>query len=400
MSEQTNYRIRIAGHLDDHWSARFSGFTVSREEPDITVLTGTAQDQAALHGVLRTVRDLGMPLISVTGLDGNGSGDLLMRAVAATRYGGPEQLALERMARPAPAPGEVLVRVHAASVNRSDAMAIRGTPVFMRLAGGGILKPRNPIPGADIAGRVAALGEGVTEFAVGDAVFGDLSPHGRGGFAEFVSAPVEALVPMPEGLDFETAAALPTAAVTALQALRDVARVTPGDQVLLEGASGGVGSAAIQIARILGGSVTAVVGPSRIDAARRLGAHHVIDYRATDFTAQDSSYDVIYAVNGHHRPAAYKGVLAPKGRFVMTGGTGSLMVGTLLSGKRFAFHSMKPERSDLSYLGELAAAGTLTTPIDRRYPLEEVAEAIRYLEGGHAAGKVIIAILNAQETHT
>ncbi len=314
-----------------------------------------------------------------------------MNTISFIRYGGPEVLRPLERDRPAPGPGQVLVEVIATSINRSDLLAVRGAPAFMRLTGG-LFRPKQTIPGSDIAGRVVAVGAGIDRFETGDRVFGDLSIHGRGGFAEYVAVDAAAIALIPGDVDFVDAAAIPTAGVTALQALRDVATLAPAESILIEGASGGVGSFAIQIARALGGRVTAVVGPSHVAEAYALGAERVIDYRASDFTREATRYDVVYAVNGHRTIDEYARILTPRGRFVMTGGTGPLMMRTMLSRSRFAFHMMKPNTADLESLARFVADGTIRPLIDTTYPLTDIPEAMRLLADGHAGGKIVVTV--------
>ncbi len=338
-------------------------------------------------------------------------------AVAADRYGGPEGLGLIETTPVPPAAGQVQIAVRAVALNRSDLLAMRGEPFFMRL-GNGITRPRHPVPGSDVAGVIVAAGHGVDAFTPGDAVVADLSAYGRGGLAEVITVDAEAVVHLPTGLTMEAGAALPTAGVTAFQALATVARVQQGERVLIEGASGGVGGFAIQIARMLGAHVTAVVGRGKTEQALALGADRVVDYTRENPTdpskgapaqspAQSAPshkassmeathalplYDVVYAVNGHRNLAEYQRVLSPEGRFVMTGGTGSLMLQTMLAGRRFRFHTMTTRREDLSRILDEAAAGVIDPNIVARYPLSRAAEALKTLEAGHAAGKIIVTV--------
>lgn len=328
-----------------------------------------------------------------------------MQAVVATKYGPPEVLRLHNVGRPEPKAGEALVRIHAASLNAADAQAMRGSPFIVRLAGGGLFRPKRGVLGSDVAGRVEAVGSGATRFAPGDRVFGDLSESGRGGFAEYVCAPEGSLAAIPDGTTYEEAAAVPLAALTALQALRDAGRIRAGQRVLVNGASGGVGSFAVQIAKAFGAHVTALCSTRKIATVSALGADRVIDYTTVDFTTTGERYDLIYAPNGNHPLSAYRRALAPTGTAVFTGGTGpqlmqAMLFGPLVSkkgGQRITALVMKPRREDLEYLSELVAARTVRPVIDRVYPLSEAADAVRYLEAGHANGKVIITMNGVPE---
>jgi NADPH:quinone reductase-like Zn-dependent oxidoreductase len=266
--------------------------------------------------------------------------------------------------------------------------------------GGGLLKPKNTILGADIAGRVEAVGRHIKQFQPGDEVFGDIAGRGSGGFAEYACARESALALKPANLSFEEAAAVPMAAVTALQGLRDKGQIQPGHKVLINGASGGVGSFAVQIAKSFGADVTAVCSTGKMDMARSLGADHVIDYTKEDFTQNRQRYNLILAVNGYHPISAYKRALAPKGIYVMAGGSTAqifqaLLLGPWMSitgGKKMGAVSAKLNQKDLVAIKELLEAGEVIPVIDRRYPLSEVPEALRYLEEGHARGKVVIMV--------
>ena len=316
----------------------------------------------------------------------------MMAAVGADRYGGPERLRVFESTPVPPGEGQVQIQVAAVSLNRSDLLVLRGEPFFM-LLGNGLTRPRRGVPGSDVAGRVVEVGAGVDRFALGDPVVVDLSQHGRGGLAQRVTVDASLAVPVPEGVPLEAAAALPTAGVTALQALRAVAGIQAGERVLVDGASGGVGGFAIQIARALGGRVTAVVSRGKTAAARTLGADTVVDYTEIDPTAPgNDAYDVVYAVNGHRSLSDYLRILAPEGRFVMTGGSGGLMLQTILAGKRCRFLTMKPSPDDLSVLLEYLASGAITPNITARYPLRRAGEALSMLDRGHAAGKIIISV--------
>lgn len=244
-----------------------------------------------------------------------------MKAMIYTQYGSPDGLRLVDMPKPIPKTGEVLVKIHAAAVNSADIRLLRGQPFIVRLTGYGMFKPKHTILGSDIAGRVEAVGSGVTEFKPGDFVYGDLSNDGMGGFAEYVAAPQAVLAPMPSTLRFEEAAAVPLAGITALQALRDKGQVRAGERVAINGASGGVGTFAVQIAHALGADVTAISSASKLELLKELGAAQVIDYASEDFTERVGQYDVILGINGYHSLAHYARALKPGGRYVMVGGT-------------------------------------------------------------------------------
>ena len=324
---------------------------------------------------------------------------MLMKAVVYTKYGSPDVLQLKEVEKPTPKDNEVLIRIHAASANAADWRLLRGDPFLLRL-GYGLLKPNNTILGADIAGRVEAVGNNVTQFQPGDEIFGDISGCGLGGFAEYVSVPEHAVISKPASMTFEEAAAVPMAAVTALQGLRDKGQIQPGQKVLIHGASGGVGTFAVQIAKAFRAEVTAVCSTRKVDLVRSIGADHVIDYTQEDFTKNGQRYDLILAANGDRSMFEYKRALAPKGRYVVTGGSmaqlfQAMLLGPLLSmaGRQKMGNVLaRPNQKDLACMKELLEAGKVIPVIDRCYPLSETAEAIRYLEAGHARGKVVITV--------
>jgi NADPH:quinone reductase-like Zn-dependent oxidoreductase len=332
-------------------------------------------------------------------------GGRLMKAIVYETYGSPDVLQFKEVAKPAPQDNEVLIKVHAASVNAADLHFLRATPFLMRLWSG-LLKPKHPILGAAVAGQVEAVGRNVKRFQPGDEVFGDLSECGRGGFAEYVCVSEDALAPKPANVTFEQAAAVPLAAVTALQGLRTKGHLQAGQQVLIYGASGGVGTFAVQIAKAFGAEVTAVCSTRNVDAARSMGADHVIDYTQEDFTHNGQQYDLIVAANGNRSISEYKRALRPNGTYVMTGGSNKQVFQAMLLGpwisrtgtKNMGNLMAKPNTQDLGFVKELLEAGKLAPVIERRYPLRETAEALRYLEAGHARGKVVITM--DQNTHT
>lgn len=325
-----------------------------------------------------------------------------MQAYVYCDYGGPEVMRLARIARPTPGEGAVLVRVHAVAVNPLDWHYLRGTPYVMRLETG-LRKPAAPRLGVDFAGTVAALGPGVTAFAVGDEVFGGRT----GAFAEYVVVRANgALVHKPANISFEQAAAVPIAAVTALQALRDRGGLRANQRVLVNGASGGVGTFAVQIARHLGAEVTGVCSTRNVELVRSLGAAHVIDYTREDFTKGSVRYDVLLDNVGNHPISACRRVLTPDGRYVLVGGGGPhdhrwlgplgrglslLLLSPFVSQEMGAMLS-ELDPDDLRTLASYMEAGVVTPVIDRRYSFAELPEAIRYLELGRARGKVVVAL--------
>jgi NADPH:quinone reductase-like Zn-dependent oxidoreductase len=323
-----------------------------------------------------------------------------MKAIVCTQYGSPNVLKLEEVEKPAPTDDEVLIKVYAAGANAADWHLLEGKPLLVRLAGYGLFKPKHKIPGAAVAGRVEAVGRNVKQFQSGDEVFGDLSGCGFGAFAEYVCVPENALALKPANLTFEAAAAVPVAAITALQGLRDKGQIQAGQKVLIYGASGGVGTFAVQLAKAFGAEVTAVCSTRNVDMMRSMGADHVIDYTQKDFTDNGQRYDMILAANGYHPISAYKRALSPRGRYVMTGGSmaqlyQAILLGPLISrtgSKTMGSLMAKPNQRDLLCMQELLDAGKVVPVIERRYPLSEVADALWYLEQGHTKGKVVITV--------
>ena len=327
-----------------------------------------------------------------------------MKAIVSTKYGPPDVLELKEVEKPTPKDNEVMINVHAASLNAADWHTLRADPWFLRLMGGGLLKPKNKILGFDIAGRVEAVGRNVKQFQPGDEVFGVCD---MGGFAEYVCARESALALKPGSMTFEEAAAVPVAAVTALQGLRDKGQIQPGQKVLINGASGGVGTFAVQIAKSFGAEVTAVCSTRNLDMVRSIGADQVIDYTQEDFTKNRERYDLILAVNGYHPILDYKRALSPKGIYVVAGGSMAQFFQAMLLGpwismtgskKMGSMGIAKPNKRGLDFIKELLEAGKVVPVIDRRYTLSEVPEAIRYLEEGHAKGKIVITLGNNNKT--
>ncbi len=322
-----------------------------------------------------------------------------MKAIIVEKYGSPDSLKLRDFVKPIPNDDEVLVKIHAASVNAGDWHLLRGDPFLVRLMFG-LFKPKFKILGSDIAGVVDSVGSNIKEFKPGDEVFGDLSESGFGAFAEFVSAPESALVKKPKNVSFEEAAAVPVAAITALQALRNKGKIKSGDKILINGASGGVGTYAVQIAKSFGTEVTGVCSTSKMEMVNSIGADHVIDYTKEDFTKSGLKYDIILAANGYYPISVYKRALNPRGIYVMTGGTMKQMFEAMIKGpclskkegQQLGNLLSKPTKDDLLYLKELLEAGKIKPVIDKRYSLNEIPDAVKYVEEGHAKGKVVICV--------
>jgi NADPH:quinone reductase-like Zn-dependent oxidoreductase len=322
-----------------------------------------------------------------------------MKAIVYHNYGSPDVLKLEEVEKPTPKDDEVLIKVIAVSVNAADLHLLKADPFLIRLSSG-LLNPKNEILGSDIAGQVEAVGCNVQQFKIGDEVFGDISGCGWGGFAEYACAREDALVLKPANISFEEAAAVPMAAVTALQGLRNNRQIQPGQKVLINGASGGVGSFAVQIAKSFGAEVTAVCSTRNVDTVRSIGADHVIDYTREDFTKNGKQYDLILAANGDRSISDYRRALAPTGTYVMSGGSMSQLTQAMLfgpwysktGGQKMGNILAKPNNKDLTFIKELVEAGKVVPVIDRCYPLSETADAIRYVGEGHARGKVVISV--------
>ena len=323
-----------------------------------------------------------------------------MKAIVYTEYGSPDVLELKEIVKPTPKKDEVLVKVYAVSVNAADLHLLRADPFLIRLSSG-FLKPKNKILGSDIAGRVEAIGSNVKQFKPGDEVFGDISAAGWGGFAEYVCVSETALALKPANLSFEEAAAVPMAAVTALQGFHYAGQIRPRQKVLINGASGGVGTFAVQLAKTFGAEVTAVCSTRNLNIARSIGADHVIDYTKEDFAKNGKEYDLILATNGNRSISDYRRALSPKGIYVQTGGSMAQMSQAMLQGPWISMTGSKkmgnmgvakPNQKDLVIMKELLETGKVKPVIDRCYPLSEVPKALRYLEEGHAQGKVVITV--------
>ena len=316
-----------------------------------------------------------------------------MRAFIYEKYGPPETLRMAEVDKPAPNADEVLVKVLAASVNAADWHVLRGKPLFSR-ATLGLLRPKHKILGVDIAGQLEAVGSGVTRFMPGDEVYANLLDHGYGGFAEYVAVPLDVVSLKPASLSFEEAAAVPMAAVTALQGLRHHGELQPAQQVLINGATGGVGSFAVQLAKASGTEVTAVTSTGNLDLVRSLGADHVVDYTTTDFTRSGRRYDLILDTVGNRSVPDLRRALAPGGKAAVTGFTSMrrLLGVSLRGGKDIAQVQAHVTTEDLELLSELIAAGKVRPLIDRRYRFADIPAAIAYLEQGRARAKVVVGV--------
>jgi NADPH:quinone reductase-like Zn-dependent oxidoreductase len=325
-----------------------------------------------------------------------------MKAIVYTQYGPPEVLQLQEVEKPAPKDHQVLVKVQAASVNAMDYRRFEKTSILGRFMDEVVIKATNTVLGADVAGTVEAIGSKVTQFKPGDEVFG-VAP---GAFAEYVSNGASKFALKPANVSFEAAAAVPVAAFTALQGLRDKGQIQAGQKVLIDGASGGVGTFAVQVAKAFGAEVTAVCSPRNLEMARSIGADHVIDYKQEDFTKNGQQYDLILAVNGYHPILDYRRALSLNGICVVAGGALSQVLQVMLLGpfvsrigtRKIGFMGIATTpKEDLVAIKELLEAGKIIPVIDKCYPLSETAEAIRYLVEEHARGKVIITVAQNKE---
>jgi NADPH:quinone reductase-like Zn-dependent oxidoreductase len=320
-----------------------------------------------------------------------------MKAIVYERYGPPEVLQLKELEKPTPKHNEVLVKVHAASINDWDWGLLRGKPLANRFLFG-LLKPKK-ILGGDIAGRVEAVGRNVKQFQPGDEVFGDMSGSGFGSFAEYACVRDNALVKKPASMTFEEAAAAPQAAVLALLVLRDKGQIQPGQKVLINGAGGGAGTFAVQIAKSYGAEVTGVDSTRKLDIMRSIGADYVVDYTREDFTKKGLQYDMILDFAAYHSIPDYYRALSPKGTYVMVGGSMAIFFQILFLGPLISMTTSKKmgalmhkQNKDLDFFIQLFEAGKVKPVIDKRYPLSEVPEAFRYFGKGHARGKVVITL--------
>jgi NADPH:quinone reductase-like Zn-dependent oxidoreductase len=323
--------------------------------------------------------------------------DTHMKAVVYTKYGSPDVLQLKEVEKPTPTDDEILIKVQAVSVNRSDWEGLIGKPLYARI--GGLLKPSRPILGSDIAGRVEMAGKDNSQFQPGDEVFGEMGDY-HGGFAEYVCTRGKAWALKSAGMTFEQAAAIPQAGVIALQGLRDKGQVQPGQSVLINGAGGGGGSFAVQLAKYYGAEVTGVDNTGKLDFMRSLGANHVIDYTREDFTKNGKQYDLILDLVAQRSVFAYPRALRPNGSYFAVGGSVATFFQILLLGpwirrttsRKIRILAVQRNRKDLVSIAELCEAGKIVPVIDRRYPLSEVPEALRYLGEGRVKGKIVITV--------
>lgn len=322
-----------------------------------------------------------------------------MKAIVCNKYGSPDVLELKEVEKPFPTENQVLIKVHAASLNFGNLVLLKGKPLLARFAFG-LMKPKYSIPGGDIAGTVEAVGKDVKLFKIGDKVFGDLSCCGWGGFAEYVTVPEYVLALKPNNISFEEAAAVPMAGVTALQGLRDKGKIKSGHKVLIYGASGGVGTFAVQIAKAFGAEVTGVCSTRNVEILRSIGADHIIDYSKERFTQHKEYYDLVLGVNGSNSLSAYKQVLKLNGKFVHVGGSESQLYQTLFIGpfismtgsKKISSLLQRANQKDLNDVKELLETGKVKPIIDKRFKLSEITKAFKYFQEGHAQGKVVITI--------
>jgi len=320
-----------------------------------------------------------------------------MRAIVYHEYGSPEVLELQEVQRPTPTEDELLIKVHAVSVNRSDWEGLVGKPFYARI--GGLRRPSSRVLGSDIAGRVEMAGKNNTQFRPGDEVFGEMGDY-HGGFAEYLCTRGRAWALKPASMTFEQAAAIPQAGVIALQGIRTKGRVQPGQKVLINGAGGGAGSFAVQLAKLDGAEVTGVDNAEKLEFVRSLGAEHVIDYTKEDFTKNGKQYDLILDVIAHRSVFDYSRALGPGGSCLVVGGSVATLFQFLLlgpwirktAGKTLKILMVQQNREDLVSITRLCEAGKIIPVIDRQYPLSEVPEALRYLGEGHAKGKVVITV--------
>ena len=324
-----------------------------------------------------------------------------MKAIVRDRYGSPDVLRLEEIPTPTPAENEVLVKVHAAAVNKGDWEILHGSPLWVRLVGFGLIRPKIRILGSNFAGRIEAVGPAVSQFGVGDDICGDILMHGLGAFAEYLCVPEDAaLVRKPASLSFEEAASLPEAGLIALQGIRDKGNVKPGDKVLINGAGGGAGTFAVQLAKSFGAAVTAVDNGEKLDLMRALGADDVVDYTQEDFVQRNTQYDFILDLVGVRSIDTWKRSLEPDGVYLAAGGSVPQLVKTLLLGawisrttqKRIGVLGVDFNRQDIATAVDLVESGQISATIDRCLPLQDVPEAMRYLGAGRSKGKVLIVM--------
>ena len=407
------YQIRIKGHLNDQWVDWFEGMNIILEGNGNTLLTGPVIDQSALHGLLKKVRDLGMTLLSVNGVhldqaeapdasqnfllsNQNNLGGILMKAIVYTKFGSPDVLKLQEVAKPAPKDNEVLIRIVATTVAVEDP-GIRARPGL-----NGFLKPKRSILGFYLAGEVEAVGKDVKRFKKGDKVYGNTGLSLLGTYAEYICMPEDgALAMKPANITDEEAAALPNGALTALPFLRDKGNIKSGQKVLIYGASGAVGTIAVQLAKYFGADVTGVCSTMNLELVKSLGADKVIDYTQEDFTKNGQTYDIIFDTVGKSAFSRCKDSLTENGiylttvpslatfiQMLRTSMTGGKKVGIAATGLRPSNEKTK----ELIFLNGLIEAGQIKAVIDRSYPLEQIAEAHKYVEAGHKKGNVVITL--------
>ncbi len=398
------YQIRVKGHLTDQWADRFEGMEIALEENGNTLLTGPVIDQAELHGLLKKIRDVGMTLLSVnqyystkgensmeTKVNTNG-----MKAIVCTEFGSTDVLKLREVAMPTPKDNEVLIRIVATTVAVEDP-GIRARPGL-----NGFLKPKRSILGFYLAGEVEAVGKDVKRFKKGDKVYGNTGLGLLGTYAEYICMPDDgALVIKPANITYEEAAALPNGALTALPFLRDKGNIQSGQKVLINGASGAVGTIAVQLAKFFGAEVTGVCSTANLEMVKSLGADKVIDYTKEDFTKNGQTYDIIFDTVGKSPFSRCKDSLTDNGiylttvpspatmfQMLWTSMTGGKRVGIAATGLRPSSEKTK----ELVFLNGLIETGKIKAVIDRSYPLEHIAEAHKYVEAGHKKGNVVITI--------
>lgn len=416
--ESAHYEIRVAGQLGEEWREWFDGLSLTAEEQGTTLIAGPVADQAALHGLLRKIRDMGVPLLSVTRREMKGEGTMAnnrsnkktkeatvererMKAAVYRQYGPPEVLQLSEVAKPDPGERELLIRVWASTVSTGDCNA-RGSVFVPRGFGAmqrlffGPGKPKRPILGTVFAGEVVELGSAVTRFSRGDRLYG-IDGEGLGGHGEYKCISEKgALAPMPAGLSYAEAAALPFGALTALHFLRDKGGVHSGQRVLVHGASGGVGSYAVQLAAYYGAEVTGVCSGANVELVRSLGARTVIDYRREDFTRRGERYDLIVdTVVGKYTYSDCKHCLAPNGSYLAVSGCLAdmlRMAGNPLRSRKVVVGPASERAEDLRFIAELVEAGSIRPVIDCSYPLERIVEAHRHADSGHKRGSVVVTL--------
>ena len=324
-----------------------------------------------------------------------------MKAIVRDKYGSPAMLRLEDIATPTPADNELLVKVHAAALNKGDWEILQGSPLWVRLVGFGLINPKIRILGSNFSGRIEAVGQAVSEFQVGDEICGDILEHGLGAFAEYVCVPEHAaIVRKPAGISFEEAASMPEAALIALQGIRNKGQVKSGRKVLINGAGGGAGTFAIQLAKLIGAEVTGVDTAEKLDLMRSLGAEHVVDYTREDFAARDTRYDLVLDLVGVRSIKTWKRVLQPEGIYMAVGGSMFQLLKTLLLGawvsrtteKKIGVLGVDFNRQDIATGLELMESGQIAATIDRYFALQDVPDAMRYLGAGRSKGKVVVQI--------